>query len=237
MAHQIDLLPAEAATHRRRTGRPFVTLSYAQSLDGCIAAQPGQPLALSGSQSLILTHKLRAAHDAILVGIGTVLADDPQLNVRLVAGDNPQPVVVDSRLRFPLNANLLQHPPLPWIATSRQTGESRQQALEIVGARVLCLPTNAKGQVDLAVLLEQLGDLGVNSLMVEGGAGVITSFLSERLVDYMILTIAPTLVGGLSAVNHLEQFDPAHLPRLSNPRSEWMGKDLILSGRLSWEAP
>jgi 3,4-dihydroxy 2-butanone 4-phosphate synthase/GTP cyclohydrolase II len=237
MAHQIDLLPEEAATHRKRTGRPFVTLGYAQSLDGCIAAQPGQPLTLSGSQSLILTHKLRAAHDAILVGIGTVLADDPQLNVRLVTGDNPQPVVVDSQLRFPLNANLLQHPPFPWIATSRQAGESRQQALETVGARVLRLPANARGQVNLAVLLERLGDLGVNSLMVEGGAGIITSFLSERLVDRMILTIAPTLVGGLRAVNYLEQSDLVHLPRLRDPRSEWMGNDLILSGRLSWEKP
>ena len=110
----LEALSARAAAHHRRTGRPFVTLTYAQSLDGSIAADPGQPLSLSGPQSLLLTHYLRAAHDAILVGIGTVLADNPLLNVRLVEGKNPQPVIVDSQLRFPLDANLLRrHPPGP----------------------------------------------------------------------------------------------------------------------------
>ena len=108
-----------AAAHRRRTGRPLVTLSYAQSLDGSIADRPGRPLALSGPQAMALTHGLRAAHEAILVGIGTVLADNPRLNVRLVTGPDPQPVVVDSRLRFPPYANLLSNgrspglPPTP----------------------------------------------------------------------------------------------------------------------------
>ena len=90
-----------------RPGRPFVTLSYAQSLDGSIAARRGATTPISGPDALRLTHQLRAHHDAILVGIGTVLADDPQLTVRLVAGPNPQPVIVDSRLRLPLTARLL----------------------------------------------------------------------------------------------------------------------------------
>ncbi len=100
---------AAASEHRQRTGRPLVTLSYAQSLDGSIADRPGRPLSLSGSQCMTLTHGLRASHDAILVGIGTVLADNPRLNVRLVTGESPQPVIVDSRLRFPPYANLLRH--------------------------------------------------------------------------------------------------------------------------------
>src|SRR5262249_3832268 len=100
----IAALVQRAAAHPRRTGRPFVTLSYAQSVDGSIAARPGQPLALSGAQSMTLTHQLRVAHDAILVGIGTVLADNPRLTVRLVEGKNPQPIVADSHLRFPLSA-------------------------------------------------------------------------------------------------------------------------------------
>ncbi|HEX9595492.1 MAG TPA: RibD family protein, partial [Anaerolineales bacterium] len=84
--------------------RPTVTLSYAQSLDGSIALHRGEPLTLSGPESMAMTHRLRAAHDAILVGIGTVISDDPQLNVRLVEGRNPQVVVLDSRLRLPLTA-------------------------------------------------------------------------------------------------------------------------------------
>ena len=124
-----------AAAHRQRTGRPFVTLSYAQSLDGCISARPGVALALSGRQSLKLTHKLRAEHDAILVGIGTVLSDNPRLNVRLVDGDNPRPIVVDSRLRLPLDCNLLtQESGRPWIATIEKPDKKRSIALEAAGA-------------------------------------------------------------------------------------------------------
>ena len=233
---QVEDLLARAAGHRQRTGRPFVTLSYAQSLDGCIAARPGQPLALSGPRALTLTHKLRAAHNAILVGIGTVLADNPRLNVRLVSGQNPQPVVVDSQLRFPLKANLLQKSPLPWIAAGQQADEHRQRALEAAGARVLRLPARTDGRVNLSVLLERLGDLAINNLMVEGGARIITSFLSEQLVDHLVVTIAPTLVGGLHAVGDLGKPKLTNFPRLRDWRYERLGEDLILSGRLSWEA-
>jgi GTP cyclohydrolase II len=232
---QVEARLTEAAGHRRRANRPFVTLSYAQSLDGCIAVRRGQPLALSGSQSLTLTHQLRAAHDAILVGIGTLLADNPRLTVRLIEGKDPQPVVVDSRLRFPLDASLLQdHQLSPWIATTDQADNDRQRELEAAGARVLRLPAQANGQVHLVALLEQLGELGLNSLMVEGGASIITSFLSERLVDFLVLTVVPTLVGGLHAVDDLRGSDPAHFPRLRHPGSEWLGEDLILWGDFAW---
>ena len=124
---------ATASEHRQRTGRPLVTLSYAQSLDGSIADRPGRPLSLSGSQSMILTHGLRASHDAILVGIGTVLADNPRLNVRLVTGKSPQPVIVDSRLRFPPYANLLRHGRAPWIVANEGADPERREALEAIG--------------------------------------------------------------------------------------------------------
>ena len=111
----IDQLLARATTHRLQTGRPLVSLSYAQSLDGSLAARRGSPLLLSGKASMQLTHRLRASHDAILVGIGTILADDPQLTVRLVQGPQPQPVILDSHLRLPPNARVFQGPKLPWI--------------------------------------------------------------------------------------------------------------------------
>jgi GTP cyclohydrolase II len=202
---------AQAAGHRQRMGRPFVTLSYAQSLDGCITDRPGQPLALSSEEAMRLTHQLRAAHDAILVGIGAVLADNPRLTVRLAQGRNPQPVVVDSHLRFPLEANLItQSARPPWIATTDQADQEKQLALEAAGARILRLSANADGRVSLPALLTRLGELGINSLMVEGGARLITSFLAEQLVDGLVLTIAPTFVGGLHAVGDLDQARPGH---------------------------
>jgi GTP cyclohydrolase II len=233
--HSLETLAARAAAHRQHTGRPFVTLTYAQSLDGSIAADPGQPLSLSGPQSLLLTHCLRAAHDAILVGIGTVLADNPLLNVRLVEGKDPQPVIVDSRLRFPLEANLLcRHPLAPWIATSEQADHGRQRRLEAAGARVLRLPSLANGDVDLAALLEQLGKCGLDSLMVEGGARIITSFLARQLADHLVLTVVPRLVGGMHAVGDLGQFGLACFPGLRNVGHQRLGEDLVLWGDLAW---
>jgi 3,4-dihydroxy 2-butanone 4-phosphate synthase/GTP cyclohydrolase II len=231
----LALSTARATGHRQRTGRPFITLTYAQSLDGCIAAWRSQPLSLSGPQALTLTHRLRSAHDAILVGIGTVLADNPRLNVRLVEGKDPQPVVADSRLRFPLQANLLQqHPLSPWIATSERADQGRQRRLEAAGARVLRLPTTANGRVDLTALLERLAEWGVNSLMVEGGARIITSFLAEQLVDQLVLTVVPRLVGGLHAVGKLRQLHPARLPSLRNSGYQRLGEDLVLWGEVAW---
>ncbi len=202
--------------------RPSVTLSYAQSLDGSLAAAPGQPLALSGPEATMFTHQLRAAHDAILVGIGTVLADNPRLTVRLVPGPDPEPIVLDSRLRFPLDANLLHPPRAPWIATTDRADPERQTALAAAGARVLRFPAAADGRVPLPALLEALADAGVKRLMVEGGSAVITSFLSARLVDRIALTLAPRLIGGVRAVAA-----PCDLT-LQNVTYRTLGIDLIV---------
>jgi riboflavin-specific deaminase-like protein len=232
---QVGEFLKSAAAHRRRTGYPVVTLSYAQSLDGSIADRPGRPLALSGPEAMAMTHGLRGSHEAILVGIGTVLADNPRLNVRLAAGADPQPVVVDSRLRFPPYANLLKNRRPPWIATNAGADAERQQVLEAAGARVLRLPGN-NGWIDLAGLLENLGSMGINSLMVEGGAQIITSFLASRLVDQVVLTIAPLLVGGLRVVNHLGHLSRRRFPRLKNLSYQQLGDDLALRGEPDWEA-
>jgi GTP cyclohydrolase II len=221
-----------APEYRRRTGRPLVTLSYTQSLDGSIADRPGRPLSLSGSESMILTHGLRSSHDAILVGIGTVLADNPRLNVRLVTGKSPQPVIVDTRLRFPPYANLLKSGRSPWIVANEGADPERREALEAIGAQVFCLPA-ANGLVDLEVMLRKLGEMEVNSLMVEGGAQIITSFLTARLVDQVILTIAPLLVGGLRVVDNLGR---GRFPRLSNLTYQRLGEDLILMGEPEWSS-
>jgi GTP cyclohydrolase II len=232
---EVRSLLSAAEEYRQRTGRPLVTLSYAQSLDGSIADRPGRPLALSGHQSMAMTHGLRASHQAILVGIGTVLADNPRLNVRLVSGPDPQPVVVDSRLRFPPYASLLKNRRSPWIATHEGADAERQQLLEAAGARVLRLPGH-NGWVDLPGLLEELGSMGINSLMVEGGAQIITSFLASRLVDQMVLTIAPLLVGGLRVVNPSGHSSRRGFPRLKNLSYQQLGDDLVLRGEPDWES-
>jgi GTP cyclohydrolase II len=201
---RFDSYQAQAHSHLRRFGRPLVMLSYAQSLDGSIAAHRGERLVLSGPESKALTHRLRAANDAILVGIGTVLADDPRLTARLAEGANPQPIVADSSLRFPPYAKLLDHPThTPWIAASEHADPARANALKEAGAVVLRLPEGVDGRVDLSAMLDQLGERGIASLMVEGGAAIITSFLAGRLADQLVLTIAPRLIGGLRAVDQL----------------------------------
>jgi GTP cyclohydrolase II len=238
-----DLNCARGRAHTN--GRPFVTLSYAQSVDGCIALESGSPFKLSGPEALQLTHALRAAHDGILVGIGTVLADDPQLTVRLTAGANPQPVVVDSHLRTPASARLfdsVQRDGRPaWIATTNGADPVARQLLEARGARVLRVPAWANGWVDLPALLATLSEQGVEHLMVEGGAKIITSFLRSRLVDYAVITVAPHLLGGLSALADLSSEHHGGggklngvRPRLGRWASHRLGEDLVLSGEVRW---
>ncbi len=219
------------------SSRPYVTLTFAQSLDGSLATRRGEPLAISGPEALRMTHQLRAGHDALLVGIGTVLADDPQLTVRLVAGENPQPVVLDTRLRFPVQARLMGNVRKPWIVTAKEnlTGfnasAERRKVLESQGAKVFPVPANPDGRVNLPMMLTTLYASGIKKLMVEGGAQVIGAFLRERLVDEVILTISPIFVGGLHAVETLLS-NGTHFPRLSSVTIEPCGSDWIVRGKI-----
>lgn len=227
------------AAHRKQTGRPFVTLSYAQSLDGSIAARPREPLAISGPDAMALTHRLRATHDAILVGIDTLIADDPQLTVRKADGDDPIPVVLDSQLRFPPSAQLLDPSgPCPWIATGHDADPARAAALEARGACLLKLPTDANGQISLPALLAQLGEQGMRSLMVEGGSQVLSSFLRRHLADHVIVTVAPMFVGGVPGIREIQPEGlngHARFPRLTDVSHHALGDDLVLSGTPDWE--
>mgnify|MGYP001222760151 CR=1 FL=1 len=214
---------------QRPAKRPWVSLCYAQSLDGCVTLQRGRPLVLSGAETRRLTHWLRSKHDAIVVGSGTVLADNPQLTVRLVEGQSPQPIILDSRLRTPPNARLISgHPRPAWIATAEPTDPVHRAALEAAGATLLFLPPDKNGGVALTSLLDCLAQRGVSRLMVEGGAQVITSFLASGLVDVLCVTIAPVLLGGLHAV---EQALP-HPLRLREVYVETLGGDVVVWGKL-----
>jgi 3,4-dihydroxy 2-butanone 4-phosphate synthase/GTP cyclohydrolase II len=229
---QLTILNANIRDWNQETStRPWVTLSYAQSLDGSIAGPQGAPLRLSGDQSMRLTHALRASHDAILVGVGTVLADDPSLTVRLVQGPNPQPVVLDSHLRTPPDARLLDHPHTLWIATV-DAAPLRAQPLQDRGALVLTLPASNDGRVALGSLLSELRQRGVRSLMVEGGAQVLRGFLAADAVDQVVVNIAPRFVGGTPAVAGAALQDGAPLPYLNDATYTRLGNDLIV-----WATP
>lgn len=246
MGHMLDAPTGDAAAapamaplfdllHRMRTqsaaARPSVTLSYAQSLDGCTCATKDRPLAISGESSRRFTHRLRAAHDAILVGIGTVLADNPHLTVRDIPGADPQPIVVDSRLRFPIDARLLNHPSRRvWIATTQHADPQRIRRLEALGAEVLIVPTDAADRVDLAALFAQLHHRGVRNLMVEGGGRILTQVVNQQLFDLLVLTIAPMMVGGVPAfAPHQGLLHHQHM-RIADPHWLPVGEDLVLWG-------
>jgi len=227
LPEELEVVLARMNTFSRERNRPWVTLSYAQSLDGSIAAQRGTPLALSGSATLKITHHLRAKHTAILIGIGTLLADDPQLSVRLVPGENPQPVILDSHLRFPLTARLLQGRE-PWIITTAAAQTEREAALVQAGARIF--RTNVD-QVSIIETLTILAQESIDSIMVEGGADVITSFFQSQLVDLIVLTISPRFVGGLHAI---ENRLPQNGPLLEDFAVNRFQNDLLVWGHPRW---
>jgi len=209
------------------SARPRVTLSFAQSLDGSIAAAPGKPLRLSGADSMRLTHELRAAHDAILVGIGTVLTDDPQLNVRLAPGKSPRPIILDSTLRCPPRARCVDARRGAIIATTASASPERERALVAHGARVWRF---AGERVNLGDLLARLRDENLASVMVEGGARVIAGFLRARLVDRVVITLAPMFVGGVRALPELL----GAFPRLRDAQVRQLGMDWIIEGAIEW---
>ncbi|ORY72767.1 dihydrofolate reductase-like domain-containing protein [Leucosporidium creatinivorum] len=184
--------------------RPFVTLTYAQSLDGKIAGPGGKQIRLSGDESMRLTHRLREIHDSILVGVGTMISDDPQLNARLPVllplPSQPQPIILDTNLRTPTSARLMKNyhmriTPRPIILCEggEKASAERKEALEASGATVKELEVDEQGRLSLESLLKQ--EYVGQSLMVEGGASVISTFLASGLVDLVVMTIAPVLIG------------------------------------------
>lgn len=217
--------------------RPTVTVSYAQTLDGRLATASGGSRWISSPESLRFAHQLRAQHDAVAVGAGTVCNDDPRLTVRLVPGEDPLRVVVDSSLRTPLSAAVLADGAAKGtiLAVTERAPVERCDEVSSLGATVLRLPADAAGRVDLGVLLSGLHSLGVRSVMVEGGAALITSFLSERLVDRLAVCIAPKILGsGIEAVGDLGIYELADSLTLADTSVTPYGVDLILDSRVEY---
>ena len=217
--------------------RPTVTVSYAQTLDGRLAAANGSSRWISSPDSLRFAHQLRAEHDAVAVGAGTACNDDPRLTVRLVPGDDPLRVVVDSTLRTPLSAAVLANGAAKGtvLAVTDRAPDERCAEAESLGATVLRLPASGQGRVDLDTLLSGLHSLGVRSVMVEGGAALITSFLCERLVDRLAVCIAPKILGrGIEAVGDLGISDLTDSLMLTDTAVTLYGVDLVIDSRVEY---
>jgi len=221
----------EIGQNRKRNDRPSITLSFAQSLDGCLTVERGQPTPLSGREALRITHQVRAAHQAILIGVGTVLADNPRLDVRFVSGKSPIPIILDACLRIPLDSNLLQrNQNLPWIFCKQPADPNRKKNLEKIGARVFECDEDGNGYLNLVQVVSLLHREGVNRLMVEGGGQVITQFLGKGLVDQAVITIAPVWLSGLPSIDPARLDAPMHLPNIKDARYIVRGKDVIVYG-------
>jgi diaminohydroxyphosphoribosylaminopyrimidine deaminase/5-amino-6-(5-phosphoribosylamino)uracil reductase len=181
-------------------GLPWVMLKSMVSLDGRVASEGGDSRGLGGEEQQKLCHALRARHDAVLVGIGTVLADDPELTVRLARGRNPARVVLDSGLRTPLGSRLVRSAGLaPVFIATVSRDEQSIEALSARGCTVLKFTPDGSGRVPLRELFRRLAAEGMLSLLVEGGPTVHTEVLREGLADRVAVGIAPLIVGGAHA--------------------------------------
>ena len=230
-----------AAPHAKlvSTGRPLVTAKFAMSLDGKIATRTGDSKWITGEESRRYVHELRARSDAIMAGIGTVIADDPQLTARRPDGTplprQPLRVVVDSSGRIPLESTLLSRPGETLIAASGGS-EEKLAHLQEAGAEILTLSA-PDGRVDLLVLLTELGDRGVTSVFVEGGATLLGSLFDAGLVDRVVAFVAPVIIGGDSALSPVGGVGVERMTdalRLKDIQIQTFGEDVAVTG---WCSP
>jgi GTP cyclohydrolase II len=214
---------------RPRRDRPFVALKYAQTLDGRIATSTGDSKWISGEPERTLSHALRAACDAVLVGVGTVVRDDPELTVRMVSGASPMRTVLDTHLRIPVAAKILGPDAATTVITTEHSDPNRRAELRAQGVRVEVVEEH-EGRVSLRAALATLRASGTESVLVEGGSEVITGLLAAGLVDRIIVAVAPVVIGsGTQAVNSLGVQSVTDGIRLENRTILPVGDDVVLA--------
>jgi len=224
-------------SHWVTTGLPLVTLKFAMSLDGKVATAGGDSQWITSDLGRARGHQLRAQHDAIMVGSGTVLADNPQLTARNGDEGGPQPlrVIVDSRLRTPSDAKVFRTAGgAVVLATAGEPDAGRRRALEQAGAELLVVPAD-EGKVSLRALLQRLGEREITSLLVEGGPTLLGSFLEHRLGNRIAAFVAPILLGGAGAPGPFGGLGAATLDqswRAEGLQAEAVGPDLLLTAEV-----
>lgn len=185
------------------TGRPFISIKYAMTLDGKIATRTGDSKWITGDDARAYGHYLRKAHDCILVGKNTVLADDPELTTRLIEGKNPLRIVLDSNCEVPMTAKIFDGEAETLLVTGTELTSSKQAKVEALQAlpNVEVLQLSAvDGRLSVKMLLEELSRRNLTSVLVEGGSTVHGDFLESGLVDRIYAFIAPKLIGGKEAL-------------------------------------
>ncbi len=221
-----------------RTRLPYVTLKFAQTLDGRISTSSGDSRWISSPASLRFAHRLRAIHDAILVGAGTVRADNPRLTCRLVKGRDPLRIVMDSGLNLPLDREIFSDGGRTLaVCTELAPGEKRSALLER-GIDILEIGKTGENRPSLPTLLQELGRREITSLLVEGGADIATAFLREGLVDQLLVIVAPKIVGtGKNSIGNLGIEKMADALKFSCRKVTRRGDDLIFDIRTSRQTP
>lgn len=245
---QIGLLEQEARKLNEfyikyiTTGLPFVILKSAMSLDGKIATYTGKSKWITSEASRQKVHELRDAVDAILVGIGTVINDNPSLTTRLMdkKGKDAVRVIVDSNARIPLPSRVLNLDSMAptLIAVTPKVPEDKTSRLKAVGADVLVVPERNDGKVSLGALMERLGRRKITSVMIEGGSEINASALKEGIVDKAMIFIAPKFIGGKTAPGLVGGLGIEHLSnaiRLRDIQVSKLGEDILIEGYIRKE--
>jgi diaminohydroxyphosphoribosylaminopyrimidine deaminase/5-amino-6-(5-phosphoribosylamino)uracil reductase len=216
------------------TGMPFVTLKIAQTLDGRIATATGESKWITGEKAREEGHKLRNSNDAILVGINTVLNDDPSLTTRVPRGRDPIRVVVDSHLRIPLSAKVIRQKSSAATYIAVLDSMPKDKLVKLLDARTeILLARGRKGLVDLKYLMKMLGGYGIISVLIEGGSEVNASALKSGIVDKVVMFIAPKLMKGRDSLCSIGGLSPIKLSqavRLHDVTSRFVGQDLMVEG-------
>ena len=216
------------------TGKPFIILKLAATLDGKIATFTGDSKWIGSELQRKYAHRLRNKVDAILVGIGTVLRDNPELTVRLGKKSNrqPTPIVLDSRLKIPVESNLIALQRNPIIATTQLADPIKLKDLEKTGAKVLVIEQDENGQVDILKLVKKLGEMEITSVLVEGGGDVGASFLKKGIVDKVVFFYTSKIIGGdgVSMIGKLGISEVKDALSIRGVKVKKIGEEFVVEG-------
>jgi len=204
---------------------PFVTLKIAQSIDGKISITKNKQTWLTGKESINFVHNLRSDYDAVLIGAGTIRADNPMLNVREVKGKNPIRIIIDGKLSIPIKSNILNanDSEKTWIFTSSLIDEKKLKKFSNKGVKFFRINSSRQSQLPIKKILKVLAENKITSLLVEGGANIFTQFLKLELYDEVIFLQAPIILGkGINSSNL------SHLKKLQLLKVDRLGKDIKL---------